>query len=1056
MELYLNISLTFSSLFSMPVLDILGVNVEFPFTPYDVQTNYMTKIIEALQTGQNAVLESPTGTGKTLCLLCATLAWRFSELKKIKALEVQDKQIEEGLGAWGANNAAPNETTPNVAKIIYASRTHSQLSQVVKELKRTAYGKQVVISLLGSREQMCIHPEVSKQTSNQTMVHMCRNKVNKHLCHFYNNVDDARKNGIFTKEVMDIEELVQLGNKRNACPYYSTREVSKQVECGVIFTPYNYLLDRKSRRSHNLEIGGNVIIFDEAHNLEKLCEESASFDLSSLDIANCIEEVGDLLNAVTKMAETGTVADGHEAGETTALSEFKKDDVALMKSFFLALEEHLDKIELPASKSKSEPGRYIFDFFSKVNLTFDTHEILLELMDKISSYLSTLSNSFRTRGTALQKFSEIIKVAFSASSTGPGDAGTPTFSIYSAPARPSIEELTRFYRVHICEDAPKTGKKDLWKKDKGTLKSKPSRTISYWCFSPGYAMQDLVRNGSRNLILTSGTISPIDSFVSELHVDFPITLVNGHVIDKHQIFVASLTRGMNGVKLESTFKSRGVMEQVVELGNTVAEVAKASPGGLLVFFPSYAAMEHYVKAWRESSDVMRKLESTKLCTVEPRGKGELKDAIEKFYSDVKSPQGGALFAICRGKVSEGLDFANDNGRAVLIVGIPFPPTQDAKVKLKMSFLDDLKRSGVPKVIPGSEWYRLQACRAVNQAIGRVIRHRYDYGAIILCDQRFTRKDQVNELPQWIQSHVTSFDDCPKAMRRLRSFFCSVREKENFRLRSLSGKDAVQPKRSQPAIDKRADKSTISSSASRQVSFGGMKKMYDITKLPKMSDPDCHVPSRVNKPNNSTFAPDCMCQASTLNTRKRKRVEHGNDSKKANLLDALDQCNDVTEEEEPTNLGEAEAHPMSTHLLVMDRRMAETQKKKKIKIKRPPTMETPLEDAKPSTSNGPTQEQPDERRARFGPAGGLLQTIKKVLNSEGYKTLKGATETYRQKENIETLVESLAGLFLDNPAHHYLLRAFVRFVRPKHHTRYSELCEILTGQKCILTQTESNT
>ena len=44
------------------------------------------------------------------------------------------------------------------------------------------------------------------------------------------------------------------------------------------------------------------------------------------------------------------------------------------------------------------------------------------------------------------------------------------------------------------------------------------RTLSYWCFSPGYAMKDLVGAGARNLILTSGTLTPIDSFVAELQV----------------------------------------------------------------------------------------------------------------------------------------------------------------------------------------------------------------------------------------------------------------------------------------------------------------------------------------------------------------------------------------------------------------------------------------------------------------------------------------------------------------------------------------------------------
>ncbi len=62
----------------MPKLQIEGIEVDFPFEPYACQRDYMERVIQALNKGENAMLESPTGTGKTLCLLCASLAWRES------------------------------------------------------------------------------------------------------------------------------------------------------------------------------------------------------------------------------------------------------------------------------------------------------------------------------------------------------------------------------------------------------------------------------------------------------------------------------------------------------------------------------------------------------------------------------------------------------------------------------------------------------------------------------------------------------------------------------------------------------------------------------------------------------------------------------------------------------------------------------------------------------------------------------------------------------------------------------------------------------------------
>lgn len=45
----------------MPHARINNISVEFPFEPYDVQKEYMAKIITSLQTEQNAILESPSG-----------------------------------------------------------------------------------------------------------------------------------------------------------------------------------------------------------------------------------------------------------------------------------------------------------------------------------------------------------------------------------------------------------------------------------------------------------------------------------------------------------------------------------------------------------------------------------------------------------------------------------------------------------------------------------------------------------------------------------------------------------------------------------------------------------------------------------------------------------------------------------------------------------------------------------------------------------------------------------------------------------------------------------
>jgi regulator of telomere elongation helicase 1 len=126
-----------------------------------------------------------------------------------------------------------------------------------------------------------------------------------------------------------------------------------------------------------------------------------------------------------------------------------------------------------------------------------------------------------------------------------------------------------------------------------------------------------------------------------------------------------------------------------------------------------------------------------------------------------------FIAVCRGKLSEGIDFTDNAARCVIIAGIPYPQIFDPKVVTKRDYLDRKYANGKSS-INGNSWYKLQACRAVNQAVGRVIRHANDYGAIILMDERFCTHNM--HISSWLNSRKTVYTQLPTLEQDLKRFF----------------------------------------------------------------------------------------------------------------------------------------------------------------------------------------------------------------------------------------------------------------------------------------------
>ena len=142
--------------------------------------------------------------------------------------------------------------------------------------------------------------------------------------------------------------------------------------------------------------------------------------------------------------------------------------------------------------------------------------------------------------------------------------------------------------------------------------------------------------------------------------------------------------------------------------------------------------------------------------------------------------------VCRGRISEGLDFSDNAARCVIVVGIPYPQMTDPKVILKKEYLDSrarliqqqISRGQRPtlSILQGKDWYGQQATRSVNQAIGRVIRHVQDYGAILLFDNRYLYSSNRNQISGWLRNNIKVPEKYDNADLQMRAFYQKMKTK----------------------------------------------------------------------------------------------------------------------------------------------------------------------------------------------------------------------------------------------------------------------------------------
>lgn len=339
--------------------------------------------------------------------------------------------------------------------------------------------------------------------------------------------------------------------------------------------------------------------------------------------------------------------------------------------------------------------------------------------------------------------------------------------------------------------------------------------LSYLLLSPSHAFSSIALK-ARAVILAGGTMSPFDDYTNHLFPDLSpekiSTLSCGHVIPSSSLCVWTLSScqpktNADRKEFEFSYQKRSDKALVRELGLAILNICTAVPDGVVVFFPSYGYLDEVVRVWNEADDskststtIWDKLQNKKAVFSEAKG-GSSDDLLEQYSKAILDDdppaaattkratraRGALLLSVVGGKMSEGINFSDRLGRCVVIVGLPYPNINSPDWKARIEYIESttlqkLTTGEAPR--PRNEamaaakqaardFYENACMRAVNQSIGRAIRHRDDYAAIVLVDRRFGTARIRGKLPGWIQGGLVKDSESGglgQMMSKLSGFF----------------------------------------------------------------------------------------------------------------------------------------------------------------------------------------------------------------------------------------------------------------------------------------------
>ncbi|XP_042436794.1 ATP-dependent DNA helicase DDX11 isoform X2 [Zingiber officinale] len=598
------------------------------------------------------------------------------------------------------------------------------------------------------------------------------------------------KNEVWSTDAMDIEDLVQLGSKIGTCPYYGARNMVPSSD--IIVLPYQSLFLRSARESLSINLKKSIIIIDEAHNLADSLTNMYNAKISETQLKRILDVLEFYINKFRSCLGPGN-------------RRYIQTLIVLIQSFLQKLHEFLGtssyRDEQGIKGSLADTSMTINDFLFSLNID-NLNLVKLHRYIKDSKIIHKISG-YGTKLASLQSHNSICSDSQNNSEEGSILSGFQTLDNIII----SLVHNDRDGRILLSR--PKLS----GQKEEGYIK---------FMMLSGHTIFSEVLDQAYGVVLAGGTLQPIEETRVRLFPNLSRDEVHfytcNHIVPPESILPIVVSHGPSGVDFDFSYNSRNSLNMIGELGRLLCNLVAIVPEGFVVFFSSFDYEGRVYDAWK-ASGVLSKISKKKIVYREPKSSNDVEHVLKKYKETIASCDtilkdtginGAVLLAVVGGKISEGINLSDGMGRCILMVGLPYP-SPDIELIERVQHIE-----GLGQAIPqrcnkpfrnssndgheaesgfgflrrckqrGKEYYENLCMKAVNQSIGRAIRHVNDYAAVLLVDSRYAcsqlsqnMSHPTNKLPLWIKQRlVSSTQNYGEVHRLLHKFFQFNRQKRH--------------------------------------------------------------------------------------------------------------------------------------------------------------------------------------------------------------------------------------------------------------------------------------